>query len=125
MDIVADLIQLLEPFQELTVLISASDYVTSSIVLPAVTRLMEVLMVYEAENGTEFLNNLSRRMHDDLQVRTQKYFDNKILLAASYLDPRYRSLLFIKDDVQRSRAIFDVSIYIKSVCRNNRYVILY
>ena len=115
LEIVGDLIQLLKPFQELTVLISASQYVTSSIVLPAVTRLMEVLMLYEASNGTAFLQDLAVKMHDDLKDRTKTYFDNKLLLTATYLDPRYRSLLFIKDENIRNRALFDASSYIKSL----------
>lgn len=115
LEIIGDLIQLLKPFQELTVFISASQYVTSSIVLPAVTRLMEVLILYESNNGTTFLSDLAVRMHDDLKDRTKTYFDNKLLLAATYMDPRYRSLLFIKDNNTRNRALFDASSYIKTL----------
>ncbi len=49
--IVEDLISLLDPFSEMTKLISGSKYVTSSIVLPAITRLCECLMLYEPNNG--------------------------------------------------------------------------
>lgn len=115
LEIVGDLIQLLKPFQELTVLISGSQYVTSSIVLPAVTRLMEMLMLYEPNNGTEFLRDLAVQMHDDLQDRTKNYFDNKLLLTATYLDPRYRSLSFIKDYALRNKAYFDASSYVKAL----------
>ncbi len=117
LDIVGDLIKLLKPFQELTLLISASEYVTSSIVLPAVTRLMEVLMLYEASNGTTFLETLAVDMHDDLNRRTKTYFDNNLLLTATYLDPRYRSLSFIKDEYTRNKALFDASSYIKTLSR--------
>ena len=117
LDIIGDLIKLLKPFQELTALISASKYVTSSIVLPAVTRLIEVLMLYESSNGTTFLDDLAVEMHDDLQDRTKTYFDNKLLLTATYLDPRYRSLSFIKDELKRNQAFFDASSYIKTLNR--------
>ena len=43
LNVFEDLIRLLKPFKELTILISASDYVTCSIVLPAITRLMECM----------------------------------------------------------------------------------
>ena len=117
MDIISDLIKLLKPFQELTLLISASEYVTSSIVLPAVTRLMEVLMLYEASNGTIFLETLAKEIHDYLSSRTKTYFDDKLLLTATYLDPRYRSLSFIKDEFSRNRALFDASSHIKTLSR--------
>lgn len=53
--IVEDLILLLEPFLEMTKLISGSKYVTASIVLPAITRLLECLMLYEPINGIKNL----------------------------------------------------------------------
>ena len=56
LNIIEDFIALLKPFQELTVLISASKYVTSSIVLPAITRLMEVLHVYKSSHGFGFID---------------------------------------------------------------------
>ncbi len=49
--IVEDLIKLLDPFLEMTKLVSGSKYVTISIVLPAITRLSECLNLYEPTNG--------------------------------------------------------------------------
>ncbi len=113
---IEDLMSLLKPFQEITQLISASKYVTSSIVLPAITRLMECLMIYRSSNGNSGFEDIAVSMHDDLHDRSLTYFKNRLLLAATYLDPRYRSLSFIKDDNVRSRAIFDASSYIKNIC---------
>jgi hypothetical protein len=45
--ILEDLIDLLDPFLEMTKLVSGSKYVTISIVLPSVTRLLECLKLYE------------------------------------------------------------------------------
>jgi len=124
LDVIGDLIQLLKPFHELTVLISGSTYVTSSIVLPAVSRLMEFLKSYEASNGTKYLEDLAFAMYNDLKIRTRTYFDNKLLLAATYMDPRYRSLSFIKVESLRNRALFDASAFIKtlymSYCHNTK-----
>jgi len=113
-----DLIRLLQPFKELTILISASDYVTSSIVLPAITRLMECMQMFESNHGLFFIQNLAVRMHDNLVDRTRPYFKNNLLLAATFLDPRYRSLMFIKDQNDRDRALFEASSYVKGIYRN-------
>ena len=80
------------------------------------TRLMECLMIYRSSNGNSDFEDIAVSMHDDLHDRSLTYFKNRLLLAATYLDPRYRSLLFIKDDNVRSGAIFDASSYIKNIC---------
>ena len=49
--IVEDLIVLLDPFLEMTKLVSGSKYVTVSVVLPAITRLLECLVLYEPAKG--------------------------------------------------------------------------
>jgi len=49
--VVEDLILLLDSFLEMTKLVSGQKYVTISIVLPAVTRLLECLHLYEPSSG--------------------------------------------------------------------------
>lgn len=51
LSIIEDLILLLDPFLEMTKLVSGSKYVTSSIVLPAITRLLECLGIYQPNNS--------------------------------------------------------------------------
>jgi len=41
------------------------------------------------------LKDLAERMFNDLADRTEKHFDNPIMLAATFMDPRYRSFKFI------------------------------
>jgi hypothetical protein len=118
LNVFEDLIRLLQPFKELTILISASDYVTSSIVLPAITRLMECMQVFESSFKLDFIENLAIKMHDCLVERTKPYFSNKILLTASFMDPRYRSLSYIKDQTERDRAMFDAISHVKSFYKN-------
>jgi len=118
LNIIEDFIDLLKPFQELTVLISGSKYVTSSIVLPALTRLMEVLHIYKSRHGFEFISELAVKMSDALEDRSKPYFANKLLLTASFMDPRYKSLKFIKDESERDQALFEASAYIKNIFRN-------
>ncbi len=78
---------------------------------------MEVLMLYSSPNGNHELEEIAQSMHDDIFERSSVYFKNPLLLAASYMDPRYRSFLFIKDQNQRSRALFDASSFIKNVSK--------
>ena len=54
-------------------------------------------------------------MYDNLYDRTSLLFENPIMLAATFMDPRYRSLKFIKDQNQRDLATFRAQAYIKSV----------
>ena len=114
-DIIEDLIVLLNPFKELTLLISASTYVTSSIILPAVSRLIQVLQSYESLHKNDSIENLGLSMKVDLIDRTTKYFNNKLLLAATFMDPRYRSFQFIKDEQKRDKSLFEASAYIKNL----------
>ena len=118
LNVVDDLIILLKPFQEMTILVSASEYVTSSIVLPAVTRLSEVLQLYESKYGFGHINELALKMKDNLDERTKTYFENKLLLSASLLDPRYRSLKFIKDETERDKSFFEATSYVRNIYNN-------
>ncbi len=58
---------------------------------------VECMQMFESNHGLFFIQNLAVRMHDNLVDRTRPYFKNNLLLAATFLDPRYRSLMFIKD----------------------------
>ena len=84
--VIEDMIVLLEPFYEVFKLLSASTYVTSSINLPAVTRLLGCLQIYESKNGNSFIQfYLAIKMHDNLEDRSSIYFQNNIFLAATFL----------------------------------------
>ena len=50
--VVEDLILLLDPFLEMTKLVSGSLYVTASITLPGVTRILECLQLYQPAEGS-------------------------------------------------------------------------
>jgi hypothetical protein len=55
LSIVEDPIKLLDPFLEMTKLVSGSKYVTISVVLPAITRLLECLELYEPTKGIFYI----------------------------------------------------------------------
>ena len=86
--IIEDLIVLLDPFLEMTKLVSGSKYVTISVVLPAITTLLECLALFEPTKGNEFLRDVAVKMFDNLNDRTTKHFENRLMLAATFMDPR-------------------------------------
>lgn len=57
-------------------------------------------------------------MFENLQERAIPLYDNQMLLAATFMDPRYRTLKFIKDQKERDEAKSKAYAYIKSVYRN-------
>jgi len=58
---------------------------------------MEVLRLYDSIHGFEFISELAVKMSDKLEARCKPYFENKLLVTASFMDPRYKSLKFFKD----------------------------
>ena len=112
--VIEDLIELLLPFFQFTEMMSGTKYVTVSIVLPGVTRLLEILQIFKSKFNNKEIEQLSIKMHDDLADRTRAHFDNQMVIAATYLDPRYKKFRFVKDEVDRDRMIKKAQNYIKS-----------
>jgi hypothetical protein len=97
-----DLLVLLDPFLELTNRLSASSYVTCSMIIPGLQRLINILHLYESENHNLFMHDLAITMANDLTDRTKKYFNYFYLIVAStFMDPRYKKFKFIKDQYDR------------------------
>jgi hypothetical protein len=72
--------------------------------------------------GNDFIKDIARLMFDDLESRTISNFNNLLMLASTFMDPRYRSFRFIKDQNQRDLATFKAKSYIKSSYNNyHRY----
>lgn len=71
----------------------ASEYATSSIILPGVTQLLEILKI---EDHSPTIRPVAEALYNDLEAGSLPYFDNKSLLAATFLDSRYKYLTFIK-----------------------------
>ena len=112
-----DLVELLAPFQDLIRLMSSSTYVTSSVIIPAVSRFITILAVYESKNNP-FIIDVATQMREDLSERAEEaYFKNPLLLAATYMDPRYRSFTFISDANERGLKIFSALQFIKTCYR--------
>ncbi len=54
-------------------------------------------------------------MFENLQTRTANIFENSLMIAATFLDPRYRNLKFIKNQYDRDIASFKAHKYIKNI----------
>ena len=87
-ELIDDLISVLEPFEYVTELMSGSSYVTSSMILPAATLLLEILQITESQFGYISIKDMCLSMFDQLTDLTDPYFRDPILMAASFLDPR-------------------------------------
>ena len=79
-----------------------------------VTRLLEILQLFESKFNNHFIEELAIEMHNDLEDRTKEYFSNPLVICATYLDPRYRRFSFVKDDTKRKEFISKAYSYIKS-----------
>ena len=111
-EILEDLVHLLLPFYQFTKIMSGSKYVTISIVIPGITRLLEILQLYESQYSNVEIEKLARSMKDDLEERTKFFFTNPMVISATFLDPRYRKFHFIKDDIEKQTFISKAKSYI-------------
>ena len=113
-EVIEDLIELIHPFFQLTEIMSGTKYVTISSVLPGVTRLLEILQIYNSKFKNQEIEKLAIVMHDNLFDRTREYFNNSTVMAATFLDPRYRKFKFIKDEKERKTILTTAKDYISS-----------
>jgi hypothetical protein len=65
--------------------------------------LLEILQLYKSKHLNDKVENLAIKMHDSLYDRSREYFNNQKITGATFLDPRYRNLRFIKDDHERKK----------------------
>jgi hypothetical protein len=110
-----DLIELLDPFLELTNILSCASYGTCSVVLPGVQYIIDWLHNYESRNINHFMRELAVDMAKDLYDRSRPFFKNQLFIAASFLDPRYKKFKFIKSQFERDFLHSMAKQYIRSI----------
>ena len=93
LDLIKELITLLEPFNDFTKRLSATKYVTISVVFPALTHLMDILNVIDL---SELIKPIAEFLFVDLHNRSAQYFTKDVILAATFMDQRFKKFLFIK-----------------------------
>ena len=90
---IKELVEILNPFWECTKLLSGRDYVTISLILPSLTRLLSILHLIET---SKLLDPIVKELINSLTERSKVYFKQPMILAATFLDPRHRKFKFIK-----------------------------
>lgn len=63
------------------------------------------------------MNEIASSMRKDLTTRTKVFFESPLLLAATFMDPRYRPLKFIESQDKRDKAFTMATNYIKTLSK--------
>ena len=113
-EMIEHLCQLLEPCQEFTTAISGKSYSTISIVLPYLTRLLEIFGQFKCKNKS--ITKLARNFFDDLTDRSQVFFDHTLVITATFLDHRFKKFKFVKDQSQRELFLKKAKSHITQFC---------
>ena len=93
-----DLRDLLRPLKELTILMSSQSYCTLSIVLPSLHKLTNKHLAMN-DGDSNLVKECKATMLEDLKKRySQGSSVGKVLVLASFLDPRFRDLGFVTLD---------------------------
>ena len=100
-----ELCGLLKPLKDLTVKLSGQTYCTSSMVLPSIQKLLSVHLA-EGQTDSKLLKECKLALHSDLKKRYQDPMVRKHLLAASFLDPRFRQLTFVSSEERDDTKLF-------------------
>ena len=69
-----ELIDLLEPIFDITLLLGGSKYVSCSVILPAVTKLIEYFSSFQSAPTNITINSMAKIMKENLVKRTKEYF---------------------------------------------------
>ena len=93
--VLEELIDLLEPIFYITLLLGGSKYVSCSVILHSVTKLIEYFSSFKSASTNITINSMAKIIKESLVKRTKEYFEIDELYAASYLDPRFRSFFFV------------------------------
>ena len=93
-----DLRDLLKPLKELTILMSSQSYATLSIVLPSLHKLINKHLAIN-ESDSNVIKDFKTTMLEDLRKRyVYGSSPRKVLVLASFFDPRFRDLGFVSFD---------------------------
>ncbi len=115
LDNIEELVKLLKPAHEFTVLLQAYKYPTISIIIPGVTRLLNCFALCDSSN--ESIQKIANLLYHDFLSRTFEYFNNIFCITASYLDPRYKKFKYISDN-KKDEYTFKAKSYIKDFSKN-------
>jgi hypothetical protein len=89
-EMVDNVTQILSIFNDVTNVVSGSNYLTVNLYLPKVLRMKEILMI-KCEDRNEYIKSMTTKMN----AKFEKYWgeSNLLMSIAAILDPRYKMKL--------------------------------
>ena len=96
--IIKEMVELLSPFESVTCLLSGSTYPTIGLTYPSLCNLKEILETEFLQIETEVAENCRKAILEDLQRRWE--FPQELCLKGSFLDPRFKSLDFVTQEIR-------------------------
>jgi hypothetical protein len=106
MELLSEVIDLLQPLKEVTVLFSTSDFVSISFLFPAIFTLIEYTIP-----GFDFKFSHTKILKEELLRTIKDRFDyinqdqNEFIKVAAFLDFRYKKFHFIHDETVRNEQL--------------------
>ena len=94
--VMEDMVDLLKPFEQATIKLSSESNSTSGMLLPAFAQIRRRLLVKECDKP--IIKKVKQVMLDDLDQRYTSPKEQSLLLIASAMDPRFKSLGWINDE---------------------------
>ena len=89
-----EMLQVLKPFKDVTVQVSAEKYVTASAIRPLIHHLTQnALRVQDADSSV--IKAMKREMAKNLESRYQEPIVKEMLDFACFVDPRFKSMPFL------------------------------
>ncbi|KAL4463299.1 hypothetical protein ABPG72_013608 [Tetrahymena utriculariae] len=99
-----DIVQFLQPFNEITIKMSGEKYVTSSQIL-VYCQLIEKQLLQENKGDSDWIQDLKIKSKKSYTKYFENYYINnieicQILLKCTFLDPRYKELNFLQNEIK-------------------------
>ena len=96
----SEVVCVLQPFERATVVLSGQEYPTLSLVLPVISGLCKALNEPPAAAASNTIKSFRQHLSRELRQKFEALPTSTSSLAAA-VDPRFRSLSFLKDDDAR------------------------
>ncbi|GBB89702.1 hypothetical protein RclHR1_01650009 [Rhizophagus clarus] len=98
--IIKEIVELLCPFESVTCLLSRATYPTIGLTYPSLCNLKEILETeFILSFETDIAENCRKAILEDLQSRWK--FFQKLYLKGSFLNPRFKSLDFVSQEIHK------------------------
>ena len=91
-----DMLSILEPFEEATMLTQGSNIVSASYIIPCIRGLRHFLSTYNSTSNSKLVSGLQTSM----QKRFAQYEDRPLYKLASLLDPRFKAAWCLPSEME-------------------------